>query len=191
MNSIATPIANSVWVWRGYQINYQTAGDTGAAVLLIHGFGASVGHWRKNIPVLAENCRCYAIDLILQNGRVGEVYNVGGGEELPNMKVIDTLCAAFDKRFAADPSMAQRFPDSPCAKGLRADSLKTYVKDRPGHDKRYAIDETKIRTELGYKPQHSFETAMVKTIDWYLANESWWRAVLDGSYREWIKKNYG
>jgi pimeloyl-ACP methyl ester carboxylesterase len=64
MNSIATPIANSTWMWRGYQINYQTAGDTGAAVLLIHGFGASVGHWRKNIPVLAENCRCYAIDLI-------------------------------------------------------------------------------------------------------------------------------
>ena len=64
MTSIATPTANSTWMWRGYQINYQTAGDTGAAVLLIHGFGASVGHWRKNIPVLAESCRCYAIDLI-------------------------------------------------------------------------------------------------------------------------------
>jgi pimeloyl-ACP methyl ester carboxylesterase len=64
MTSIATTTANSTWMWRGYQINYQTAGETGAAVLLIHGFGASVGHWRKNIPVLAENCRCYAIDLI-------------------------------------------------------------------------------------------------------------------------------
>ena len=64
MNSIATPTANATWMWRGYQINYQTAGETGAAVLLIHGFGASVGHWRKNIPVLAQNCRCYAIDLI-------------------------------------------------------------------------------------------------------------------------------
>jgi pimeloyl-ACP methyl ester carboxylesterase len=64
MNSIATPTANATWMWRGYQINYQTAGETGAAVLLIHGFGASVGHWRKNIPVLAQSCRCYAIDLI-------------------------------------------------------------------------------------------------------------------------------
>ena len=133
---------------------------------------------------------CYAIDLIINKGRVGEVYNVGGGEELPNMKVIDTLCAAFDARFAGDASLAKRFPDSPCAKGLKADSLKTYVKDRPGHDKRYAIDETKIRTELGYQPQFNFETAMVKTIDWYLNNEDWWRAVLDGSYRDWIAKNY-
>ena len=64
MTSIATPTANTTWMWRGHQINYQTAGETGAPVLLIHGFGASVGHWRKNIPVLAENCRCYAIDLI-------------------------------------------------------------------------------------------------------------------------------
>ncbi len=152
--------------------------------LPIYGDGMNVRDW------LYVEDHCRAIELILNNGRVGEVYNVGGGEELPNMKVINTLCAAFDQRFAADPSLATRFPDSPCAKGLKADSLKTYVKDRPGHDKRYAIDETKIRTELGYKPAHSFEQAMSKTIDWYLANENWWRSVLDGSYREWIKKNY-
>ena len=152
--------------------------------LPIYGDGMNVRDW------LYVQDHCYAIDLIVHKGRVGEVYNVGGGEELPNMQVIDTLCAAFDARFAADPSLAARFPDSPCAKGLRADSLKTYVKDRPGHDKRYAIDETKIRTELGYKPQYTFESAMAKTIDWYLDNEAWWRAVLDGSYRDWIEKNY-
>ena len=153
--------------------------------LPIYGDGMNVRDW------LYVQDHCYAIDLIIHKGRVGEVYNVGGGEELPNMKVIDTLCAAFDARFAADASLAKRFPDSPCAKGFKADSLKTYVKDRPGHDKRYAIDETKIRTELGYQPQYNFETAMAKTIDWYLNNEDWWRAVLDGSYRDWIAKNYG
>ena len=152
--------------------------------LPIYGDGMNVRDW------LYVQDHCYAIDLIIHKGRVGEVYNVGGGEELPNMQVIDTLCAAFDARFATDASLAKRFPDSPCAKGLRANSLKTYVKDRPGHDKRYAIDETKIRTELGYHPQFTFETAMAKTIDWYLNNETWWRAVLDGSYRDWIAKNY-
>jgi dTDP-glucose 4,6-dehydratase len=152
--------------------------------LPIYGDGMNVRDW------LYVEDHCRAIELILLKGRVGEVYNVGGGEELPNMKVIDTLCAAFDELFAADASLAKRFPDSPCAKGLKADSLKTYVKDRPGHDKRYAIDETKIRSELGYAPQFNFEQAMSKTIDWYLANENWWRAVQDGSYREWIKKNY-
>jgi dTDP-glucose 4,6-dehydratase len=152
--------------------------------LPIYGDGMNVRDW------LFVHDHCLAIDLILQGGRLGEVYNVGGGEELPNMTVIDTLCAAFDERFARDTSLAKRFPDSPCAQGKRADSLKTYVKDRPGHDKRYAIDETKIRTELGYRAQHSFKEAMHQTIDWYLANETWWRAVLDGSYRDWIDKNY-
>jgi dTDP-glucose 4,6-dehydratase len=153
--------------------------------LPIYGDGMNVRDW------LYVQDHCYAIDLVLQKGRVGEVYNVGGGEELPNMRVIDTLCSALDARFKADANLAKRFPDSPCAKGLPANSLKTYVKDRPGHDKRYAIDETKIRGELGYVPQYNFEQAIAHTIDWYLSNEPWWRGVLDGSYREWIEKNYG
>jgi dTDP-glucose 4,6-dehydratase len=118
------------------------------------------------------------------------VYNVGGGEELPNLKVIDTLCAVVDKAFATDSSLAARFTDAPAAKGIATSSLKTYVKDRPGHDRRYAIDETKIRSELGYHASMSFEEGLNKTVNWYLSNEAWWRAVMDGSYRQWLEKNY-
>jgi dTDP-glucose 4,6-dehydratase len=118
------------------------------------------------------------------------VYNVGGGEELPNLQVIDTLCAVVDAAFAANPTLATRFPDAAAAKGKPTNSLKTYVKDRPGHDRRYAIDETKIRSELGYHASMSFAEGLDKTVNWYLTNEAWWQAVMDGSYRQWLDKNY-
>jgi dTDP-glucose 4,6-dehydratase len=152
--------------------------------LPIYGDGGNVRDW------LYVTDHCVAIDLALQKGRAGEVYNVGGGEELPNLKVIDTLCAVVDKAFAANSSLASRFVDAPAAKGIATSSLKTYVKDRPGHDRRYAIDETKIRSELGYHASMSFEEGLNKTVNWYLSNEAWWRAVMDGSYRQWLEKNY-
>jgi dTDP-glucose 4,6-dehydratase len=152
--------------------------------LPIYGDGGNVRDW------LYVTDHCVAIDLALQKGRAGEVYNVGGGEELPNLKVIDTLCAVVDKAFAANSLLAARFPDAPAAKRILTNSLKTYVKDRPGHDRRYAIDETKIRTELGYQASMSFEEGLNKTVNWYLSNEVWWRAVMDGSYRQWLEKNY-
>jgi dTDP-glucose 4,6-dehydratase len=152
--------------------------------LPIYGDGGNVRDW------LYVTDHCVAIDLALQKGRAGEVYNVGGGEELPNLKVIDTLCALVDKAFATNSSLAARFPDAPAAKRIPTNSLKTYVKDRPGHDRRYAIDETKIRSELGYRPSMSFEEGLNKTVNWYLSNEVWWRAVMDGSYRQWLEKNY-
>jgi dTDP-glucose 4,6-dehydratase len=152
--------------------------------LPIYGDGMNVRDWLY----VVDHCR--AIDLTLSKGRVGEVYNVGGGEELPNIQVIETLCSLVDAAFAADPSLKTRFPDAPAAKGLKSDTLKTYVKDRAGHDRRYAIDERKIAGELGYKPSVSFEEGMRKTLAWYLGNETWWRGILDGSYREWIEKNY-
>lgn len=151
--------------------------------LPIYGDGMNVRDW------LYVEDHCDAIDLIIQNGRVGEVYNVGGGEELPNMRVIDTLCSELDFRFKQDQSLSQRFPQSPCAHGVLADSLKTYVTDRLGHDKRYAIDESKIRNELGYVPKHTFQRAISQTIDWYLSNEVWWQSVLDGRYQDRYSEN--
>jgi dTDP-glucose 4,6-dehydratase len=152
--------------------------------LPIYGDGMNVRDWL----FVVDHCR--AIEMVLARGRAGEVYNVGGGEELPNIEVINRLCKLVDEAFAKDPNLAKRFPDAPAAKGIKTDSLKTYVKDRPGHDKRYAIDERKIATELGYKPSVDFDGGFSRTLNWYLHNEQWWRAIMDGSYRQWIEKNY-
>ena len=128
---------------------------------------------------------------MIQHGRPGETYNIGGGAELANLAVIDTLCAEVDRLFAADPSLAARFPDAPAASGTASATLKTFVTDRPGHDRRYAIDCSKARNELGYAPTHSFETGLSQTVRWYLDNENWWQSILSGSYRDWVETNYG
>jgi dTDP-glucose 4,6-dehydratase len=152
--------------------------------LPIYGDGMQIRDWLH----VEDHCR--GIEATLLKGRVGETYNIGGGAELPNLTVIETLCAAVDAAFAADPGLAARFPDSPAAKGLPTASLKTFVTDRPGHDRRYAIDETKARAELGYAPARTFDQGFAETLGWYLANEGWWRAVIDGSYRDWVATNY-
>ncbi len=153
--------------------------------LPIYGDGMQVRDWLH----VEDHCR--GIAAVLLKGRVGETYNIGGGAELPNLTVIDTLCAAMDKAFAADPSLAVRFPDAPAARGLPTATLKSFVTDRPGHDRRYAIDCNKAIAELGYQPQHSFESGFAATLAWYLDNEAWWRGILDGSYRQWVEDNYG
>jgi dTDP-glucose 4,6-dehydratase len=152
--------------------------------LPIYGDGMQIRDWLH----VEDHCR--GIAACLTKGRPGETYNIGGGAELPNIAVIDTLCAAVDAAFAADPALAARFPDAPAAQGRPTDSLKTYVTDRPGHDRRYAIDETKARAELGYAPSRSFEQGFAETLRWYLANEPWWRSIKDGSYRDWVETNY-
>ena len=152
--------------------------------LPIYGDGMQVRDW------LHVEDHCFGIELILARGVTGETYNIGGGAELPNMTVVDTLCAAVDAAFVRDPGLAQRFPDAPAARGMATASLKTNVTDRLGHDRRYAIDETKIRERLGYTPLRSFAQGFAATLDWYLANETWWRSVIDGSYREWVTANY-
>jgi dTDP-glucose 4,6-dehydratase len=152
--------------------------------LPIYGDGMNVRDWLH----VEDHVR--GIELVLDGGRIGETYNIGGGEELPNIGVIEAICAAVDGAFAADESLAARFPDAPASRGEPSASLKTYVTDRPGHDRRYAIDETKIRGELGYSPARDFREGLAATIAWYLANEGWWRAVMDGSYRTWIDRNY-
>jgi dTDP-glucose 4,6-dehydratase len=152
--------------------------------LPIYGDGMQVRDWLH----VEDHCR--GIEACLLQGRVGETYNIGGGAELPNIAVIDTLCAAIDAAFASDPGLAARFPHAPAAHGRPTASLKSFVTDRPGHDRRYAIDETKARVELGYAPARTFEQGFAETLHWYLVNEPWWRAVMDGSYRDWVATNY-
>ena len=152
--------------------------------LPIYGDGMQVRDW------LHVDDHCRGIAAVLAKGQVGETYNIGGGAELPNLTVIDTLCSAVDAAFAADTSLARRFPAAPAARGVATASLKTTVTDRPGHDRRYAIDERRARDELGYSPQRTFAQGFASTLDWYLANEPWWRAILDGSYRDWVATNY-
>jgi dTDP-glucose 4,6-dehydratase len=144
--------------------------------LPIYGDGMNVRDWLH----VEDHCR--GISKVIKNGKNGETYVIGGGEELPNMAVIDAICATVDKAFAENPDLAKRFPEAPAANGVSSDSLKTYVTDRPGHDKRYAIDERKARVELGYRPLFSFEEGFSDTLQWYLNNENWWRSILDGSY---------
>lgn len=141
--------------------------------LPIYGDGMNVRDWLH----VEDHCR--GIELCLTRGLAGETYNIGGGAELPNMTVIDTICAEVDRAFAELDGLAARFPDAPAARGMATASLKTHVADRAGHDRRYAIDETKARAALGYAPRHGFEDGLRQTLRWYLDNEAWWRPLLE------------
>ncbi|HEX6693825.1 MAG TPA: dTDP-glucose 4,6-dehydratase [Longimicrobiales bacterium] len=152
--------------------------------LPVYGDGLNVRDW------LYVEDHCAGIDLCITRGRAGETYNLGGRNEWTNIDIVRTLCGLLDERFAADSALAARFPGSPCARGVAAESLITFVRDRPGHDRRYAIDTTRAERELGYAPQQTFATGIGLTVDWYLANEAWWRGVMDGSYRTWMQTNY-
>jgi dTDP-glucose 4,6-dehydratase len=146
------------------------------------------GQQRRDWLYVEDHCR--GIERVLQRGQVGECYNIGGGAELPNLTVIETLCRTLDEAFACQPELAERFPVAPAASGRPSASLMEHVADRPGHDRRYAIDETRAREELDYAPSRGFEQGFGETVAWYLANEPWWRAVMDGSYRQWVDTNY-
>jgi dTDP-glucose 4,6-dehydratase len=152
--------------------------------LPIYGDGMNVRDW------LHVDDHCRAIELVLERGVPGEVYNIGGNNERPNLEIVHALCDAVDARFGGDPGLAARFPAAPAANGRVARSLITFVKDRPGHDRRYAIDATRARRELAYEPQETFASGFARTVDWYLREEAWWRGVMDGSYRNWIERNY-
>ena len=137
--------------------------------LPVYGDGLNVRDW------LFVQDHCAAIRLVLRAGRVGETYNVGGNAERTNLEVVKAICGIVD---------ALRPGTTPC------ESLIRLVKDRPGHDRRYAIDAAKIRHELGWAPQETFESGLRKTVKWYLDNEAWVAAVTDGSYRDWLATHY-
>ncbi|MEO7987599.1 MAG: dTDP-glucose 4,6-dehydratase, partial [Gemmatimonadales bacterium] len=153
--------------------------------LPVYGDGLNVRDW------LYVEDHCRALELVVTRGRLGETYNVGGRNEWKNIDLVRLLCRLVDEAFAADPGLAARFPGASAAHSRGTDTLVTFVKDRPGHDRRYAIDASRIERELGFVPTESFATGIGKTISWYLANETWWRGVMDGSYREWVRRWYG
>jgi len=138
--------------------------------LPVYGDGQQIRDW------LYVTDHCSAIRAVLAKGRLGETYNIGGWNEKANIDIVKTICQLLDE--------------------LRPDSagsyarLITYVKDRPGHDRRYAIDARKIERELGWRPAETFDTGIRKTVDWYLRNQSWVSRVQSGAYRDWVAKNY-
>ncbi len=140
--------------------------------LPIYGDGMNIRDW------LFVEDHCRGIELVLEGGRIDQTYNIGGNNEWANIDIVKLLCSRVDAHFAEQPGLAERFPDAPPARGEASSSLIEFVTDRAGHDRRYAIDASKISEELGYRPQHSFESGIEVTIAWYLDNESWWRPLL-------------
>jgi dTDP-glucose 4,6-dehydratase len=139
--------------------------------LPVYGDGMQIRDW------LYVKDHCSAIRRVLEAGRLGEVYNVGGWNEKPNIEIVQTICNLLDEM-------------RPKADGGTYASQITYVTDRPGHDRRYAIDARKLEAELGWKPAETFETGIRKTVEWYLANPEWVQHVQSGAYREWVNKQY-
>jgi dTDP-glucose 4,6-dehydratase len=152
--------------------------------LPVYGDGSNIRDW------LHVDDHVRGIDLVIRDGAIGETYNIGGNEERANIDIVKTICEQIDKAFTSNPDLARRFPNAPAAAGGRSSSLITSVKDRPGHDWRYAIDPRRIRDELGFSPEYDFATGLRQTIKWMLDHEPWWRAVMDGSYREWVDTQY-
>lgn len=131
--------------------------------LPVYGDGLNIRDW------LYVEDHCSAIDLVIHQGKLGEVYNIGGNNERTNVHIVKTILNELGK----------------------PESLITYVTDRPGHDRRYGIDPTKIMNELGWKPKHNFETGIKETIQWYLSNKEWWTRIQSGAYRDYITQQYG
>ena len=139
--------------------------------LPIYGDGQQIRDW------LYVKDHCSAIRTVLEKGKLGETYNVGGWNEKANLDVVKTMCGILDEL-------------KPKLNGTKYESQITYVKDRPGHDRRYAIDATKLEKELGWKPNETFETGIRKTVEWYLNNQAWVDHVVSGEYKNWVEKQY-
>ena len=137
-----------------------------------YGDGRQVRDW------LYVEDHCEALHLVLRRGRLGETYNIGGGNQPTNLELIEKLCAILDRRRPDSPHVPHR-------------QLITFVADRPGHDRRYAMDTRKIERELGWRPRYSLEEGLARTVEWYLANPAWLQAVRRRpTYQEWLEANY-
>lgn len=152
--------------------------------LPIYGDGMQIRDW------LYVEDHCAAIERCLAHGKPGEVYNIGGDNERPNIEIVHKICEILESRVSSDPDLQSRFPNCPTTLGRSNSTLLEHVTDRPGHDRRYAIDFRFAAGELGYAPTESFESGFAKTVDWYLDNGPWWSSVMDGSYKDWLKTNY-
>ena len=140
--------------------------------LPIYGDGLQIRDW------LFVEDHCSAICRLMEKGTLGETYNIGGWNEMTNLKVVQTLCSILDKL-------------TPRSDGKSYSSQMTYVTDRPGHDRRYAIDASKIEREFGWRPAETFESGIRKTVEWYISNQDWVENVTSGVYKDWVNKQYG
>ena len=146
--------------------------------LPIYGDGLNIRDWLH----VEDHCR--GIELVLRSGTPGQTYNIGGGIELTNREVVDAICATVDAAFLENPGLARRFPNAPAGRGGSTAGLIRYVTDRLGHDRRYAVDCSRIVRELGYSPRNDFAEGLARTLRWYLDNEVWWRLALAQSERK-------
>jgi dTDP-glucose 4,6-dehydratase len=152
--------------------------------LPVYGDGLQVRDW------LHVEDHCMAIVLALTQGTSGEVYNVGGSSEIANIEVVRTLCGLVDEYLSKGVEYRASFPDAPVLTGRRAVDLITHVRDRLGHDRRYAINYAKAKSELGFEPARNLAEGLRATLEWYLANTRWWQKLLDRDYSDWLAKNY-
>lgn len=152
--------------------------------LPVYGDGLQVRDW------LHVEDHCAAIVLALTRGSPGEVYNIGGNSETTNIELVRTLCGLVDEAVGARMDLRAAFAASPAVRGERAVDLIAHVRDRPGHDRRYAINYSKAERDLGYAPARDLAQGLRATIDWYLANTRWWQALLGRDYADWLEKNY-
>jgi dTDP-glucose 4,6-dehydratase len=152
--------------------------------LPVYGDGLQVRDWLH----VADHCA--AIGLALTRGAPGEVYNIGGDGETTNIHIVHSLCSLVDEHLARNAQLRTAFPMSPAATGGKSQQLVEHVRDRLGHDRRYAIDFHKATRTLGYAPSRDLQTGLAETLNWYLTHEAWWRPLLGDSYAKWIDKNY-
>jgi dTDP-glucose 4,6-dehydratase len=152
--------------------------------LPVYGDGLQVRDWLH----VADHCE--AISGALRSGKAGEVYNVGGNSETTNLQIVRTLCRLVDQKLRERRDLREAFPTAPAAGTGQAVDLITHVRDRLGHDRRYAVNFEKARSQLDYAPARDLAQGLQNTLDWYLANTTWWQALLGRDYANWLEKNY-